>query len=256
MSTTAHTIKTIPAQRVPMDSLRKTALIGGGLYLLTFISSIPALLLLAPVLDNPDYIISSGNDTQVLLGCLLDLINAFACIGTGVVLYPVVKRQNGSAALGFVTSRVMEAAIIVIGVVSLLSIVTLRQDLAGTVGGDTASLVTTGQSLVATRNWTFLLGPDLMAGINALLLGSLMYRSHLVPRVIPTLGLIGGPLLITASIAIFFGASSMALIVVIPVALWELSLGVYLVVKGFKPCAITVEMTAAANPPANRDATD
>jgi len=256
MSTTAHTIKTIPAQRVPMDSLRKTALIGGGLYLLTFVSSIPALLLLAPVLDNPDYIISSGNDTQVLLGCLLDLINAFACIGTAVVLYPVVKRQNGSAALGFVTSRVMEAAIIVIGVVSLLSIVTLRQDLAGTAGADTASLVTTGQSLVATRNWTFLLGPDLMAGINALLLGSLMYRSHLVPRVIPLMGLIGGPLLITASIAIFFGASSMALIVVIPVALWEFSLGVYLVVKGFKPCAITAEMTAAANPPATRDATD
>lgn len=256
MSNAAHTIKTIPAQRVPMDSLRKTALIGGGLYLLTFVSSIPALLLLAPVLDNPDYIISSGNDTQVLLGCLLDLINAFACIGTAVVLYPVVKRQNGSAALGFVTSRVMEAAIIVIGVVSLLSIVTLRQDLAGTAGADTASLVTTGQSLVATRNWTFLLGPDLMAGINALLLGSLMYRSHLVPRVIPTLGLIGGPLLITASIAIFFGASSMALIVVIPVALWEFSLGVYLVVEGFKPCAITAEMTAATNPPANRDATE
>ena len=102
----------------------------------------------------------------------------------------------------------MEAAIIVIGVVSLLSIVTLRQDVAGTAGADTASLVTTGQSLVATRDWTFLLGPDLMAGINALLLGSLMYRSRLVPRVIPLMGLIGGPLLITASIAIMFGAPS------------------------------------------------
>ena len=246
MSTTEHTMKTIPAKRVPMDSLRKTALIGGGLYLVTFISSIPAFFLLAPVLDNPDYIIGSGNDTQVLLGCFLDLINAFACVGTAVALYPVVKRQNGSAALGFVTSRVMEAAIIVIGVVSLLTVVTLRQNLAGTAGADTASLVTTGQSLVATRNWTFLLGPDLMAGINALLLGSLMYRSRLVPRVIPLMGLIGGPLLIAASIAIFFGASSMALIVAVPVALWEFSLGVYLVIKGFKPCAITAEITATA----------
>ena len=246
MSTTEHTMKTIPAKRVPMDSLRKTALIGGGLYLVTFISSIPAWFLLAPVLDNPDYIIGSGSDTQVLLGCFLDLINAFACVGTAAALYPVVKRQNGSAALGFVTSRVMEAAIIVIGVVSLLTVVTLRQDLAGTAGADAASLVTTGQSLVATRDWTFLLGPDLMAGINALLLGTLMYRSRLVPRVIPLMGLIGAPLLIAASVAIFFGASSLLLIAAIPVALWEFSLGVYLVVKGFKPCAITAEMTATA----------
>ena len=246
MSTSAHTIKPIPAKRVPMDSLRKTALIGGGLYLVTFISSIPALLLLAPVLDNRDYIIGSGSDAQVLLGCFLDLINAVACIGTAVALYPVVKRQNGSAALGFVTSRVMEAAIIVIGVVSLLTVVTLRQDLAGTAGADAASLVTTGQSLVATRDWTFLLGPDLMAGINALLLGTLMYRSRLVPRVIPLMGLIGAPLLIAASIAIFFGASSLLLIAAIPVALWEFSLGVYLVVKGFRSCAITAEMTASA----------
>ena len=246
MSTTDHTMKTIPARRVPMDSLRKTALIGGGLYLITFISSIPAWFLLAPVLDNPDYIIGSGSDTQVLVGCFLDLINAFACVGTAVALYPVVKRQNGSAALGFVTSRVMEAAIIVIGVVSLLTVVTLRQDLAGTAGADAASLVTTGQSLVATRDWTFLLGPDLMAGINALLLGTLMYRSRLVPRVIPLMGLIGAPLLIAASIAIFFGASSLLLIAAIPVALWEFSLGVYLVVKGFKSCAITAEMTATA----------
>jgi len=246
MSTTEHTMKTIPAKRVPMDSLRKTALIGGGLYLITFISSIPAWFLLAPVLDNPDYILGSGSDTQVLLGCFLDLINAFACIGTAVALYPVVKRQNGSAALGFVTSRVIEAAIIVIGVVSLLTVVTLRQDLAGTAGADAASLVTTGQSLVATRDWTFLLGPDLMAGINALLLGTLMYRSRLVPRVIPLMGLIGAPLLIAASIAIFFGASSLLLIAAIPVALWEFSLGVYLVVKGFKSCAITAEMTATA----------
>ena len=246
MSTTEHTMKTIAAKRVPMDSLRKTALVGGGLYLVTFISSIPAWFLLAPVLDNPDYIIGSGSDTQVLLGCFLDLINAFACVGTAVALYPVVKRQNGSAALGFVTSRVMEAAIIVIGVVSLLTVVTLRQDLAGTAGADAASLVTTGQSLVATRDWTFLLGPDLMAGINALLLGTLMYRSRLVPRVIPLMGLIGGPLLIAASIAIFFGASSLLLIAAIPVALWEFSLGVYLVIKGFKPCAITAEITATA----------
>ena len=238
-----------------MDSLRKTAIIAGGLYLLTFISSIPAVFLLAPVLDNPDYIVSAGNDIPVLLGCVLDLINAFACIGTAVALYPVVRRQNESAALGFVTSRMMEGAIIVIGVVSLLSIVTLRQDLAGAAGADATALVTTGRSLVATRDWTFLLGPDLMAGINALLLGSLMYRSRLVPRGIPLMGLVGGPLLIIASVAILFGASSLVLITALPVALWEFSLGVYLVVKGFKPCAITAEITAGATRSGNHGVT-
>lgn len=249
MASAAPAMKTAAKERIPMSSRRRTARVAGGLYLLTFISSIPASFLLAPVLDNPDFIIGSGNDTSVLLGCLLDLINALACIGTAVALFPVVRWQNESVALGFVASRIMEAAIIVVGVVGLLSIVTLRQNLAGPVGGDTAALVTTGQALVATRDWTFLLGPDLMAGINALLLGSLMYRSRLVPRVIPLLGLVGGPLLITASIAILFGAPSLALITAAPVALWEFSLGAYLVVKGFKPSPITTGMSVPANPP-------
>jgi hypothetical protein len=156
----------------------------------------------------------------------------------GLPLVSVVKRQNEALALGFVTSRVLEAAIIVGGVVSLLSVVTLRQDLAGAAGADAASLVTTGQSLVAIRDWTFLLGPGLMAGVNALLLGSLMYRSGLVPRVIPVLGLIGAPLLLASTTATLFGIhdqlSPVATIAVLPVALWELSLGVWLVVKGFK----------------------
>ena len=139
------------------------------------------------------------------MGCFLDVVNALACIGTAVALFPVVKRQNEALALGFVTTRVLEAAIIVIGVVSLLAVVTLRQDLAGATGADAATLVTTGHALVAVRDWTFLLGPSLMAALNALLLGSLMYRSRLVPRIIPTMGLIGAPLLLTATIATLFG---------------------------------------------------
>ena len=153
---------TTVTKRVPMDSVRKTAFVAGALYLITFITAIPAVFLLEPVLKHPDYIVSSGADTQVLFGGLLDLVNAFACIGTAVSLFPVVKRQNEGVALGFVTARVMEAAIIVIGVVSLLSIVTLRQ--AGPAGADAASLVTAGRALVAIRDWTFLLGPSLMPG--------------------------------------------------------------------------------------------
>ncbi len=228
-----------------MTPLRKTALVAGGFYLLTYIS-IPALLLIHPVLSNTNYIVGSGADTRVLLGCAFDLITALAGIGTAVALFPVVRRQNEAAALGFVTARMFEAAVIVIGVVSLLAIVTLRQDVGGATGTDAASLVATGRSLVAVRDWTFLLGPGVMAGINALLLGSLLYRSRLVPRIIPLIGLIGAPLILASDTAVFFGAydqvSSVSLIATLPIAAWELSLGIWLVVKGFKPSPITANI--------------
>jgi hypothetical protein len=229
-----------------VDSTRRTPLVAGLFYLITFVASIPAVFLLAPVLDNADYIVSSGADTRVLWGCFLDLVNALACIGTAVALFPVVKRQNEAVALGFVTSRMLEAAVIVIGVVSLLAVVTLRRELAGAPGTDTASLVAAGRSLVAVRDWTFLLGPSLMPGINALLLGYLMYRSGLVPRLIPVLGLIGAPLLIASATATLFRGSDpvtvLAAIATVPIFLWELSLGVWLVVKGFRPSPIAAGM--------------
>ena len=187
------------------------------------------------------------------------MIVALAGIGTAVTLYPVVKRQNEGVALGFVAARVLEAAMIFTGVLSLLSLVTLRQDLGGAAGANAAALVTTGASHVAVYNWTFLLGQTLMPCINALLLGSLMYRSRLVPRIIPVLGLIGAPLLIASVIATLFGGTRARLrvpaIATLPVAAWEFSLGVWLVVKGFKPSPITAEMTAADTAPAYHDVT-
>jgi uncharacterized protein DUF4386 len=236
------TERTAAPRRVPANPARRTALVAGAFYLLTFAASIPALFLLSPVLDNPAYITGTGADTSVLLGCFLDVITALAGIATAVTLYPVVKRQHEGLALGFVTSRLMEAAIIVIGVVSLLSIVTLRQDVAGTSGADGASLVTVGQSLVGVRDWTFLLGPNLMAALNAVLLGTLMYRSRLVPRLIPTVGLVGSALLLVDVTVIFFGGYDLGSvwhgIAAAPIFAWELSLGVWLVVKGFRPSAI------------------
>jgi len=244
-----------PAKRIPMSSMRKTALVAGVFYLITFIS-IPTLALYGPVKNHRDWILSSGAHTGVLVGGFLEVIMALACIGTAVTLYPVVKRQNEGAALGFVAARVLEAVMIFTGVVSLLSLVTLRQDLGGAAGANAAALVTTAASHVAIYNWTFLLSQTLMPGINALLLGSLLYRSRLVPRVIPVMGLIGGPLLIVAVLATLLGQHSsvagLAALPVIPVAAWEFSLGVWLVVKGFKPSPITAEMTAASTPPAAR----
>jgi hypothetical protein len=238
------TLPTTAKKQVPMDSTRKTALVAGGLYLITFIAGIPpALILYSAVLNNPAYIVGSATDTAVLWGGFLEVINAVACIGTAVVLFPVVKRQSEAAALGFVTARVIEAALIIVGVISLLSIVTMRQDLAGAAGVDAASMVTVGNALVAIHDWTSLLGPGLIPGVSALLLGYVMYRSGLVPRVIPLMGLIGAPLLIASAIATMFGINDQfsvwSGIAVIPIFFWELSLGVYLVVKGFKPSPIT-----------------
>ncbi|HEY6813012.1 MAG TPA: DUF4386 domain-containing protein [Propionibacteriaceae bacterium] len=242
------TIQTTATKRVPMDSLRKTALVGGALYLITFVTSIPARVLYGPVLNDPNYILGLGADTQVLFAGLLDVVLAFACIGTAVALYPVVKRQNEGVALGFIGSRTLEAAIIVTGVIALLSVVTLRQAGAGADG------LVASQTLVAVYDWTFLFGPGFMACVNALLLGSLLYRSGLVPRIIPLVGLLGAPLLFASDLAIMFGiweqVSLPAGIATVPIALWEVSLGVWLVVKGFKPSPITAGMSTAETRPA------
>src|SRR5947207_6686548 len=199
MATTVRASATKPpTTRIPMTSLRKTALVAGIFYLITFIS-IPTLALYGPLKNHRDWILTSGSSTGVLVGAFLEVIVALAGIGTAVTLYPVVKRQNEGMALGFVTSSLLEGAMIFTGVLSLLSLVSLRQ--GGAAGANAAALVATGASHVAVYNGTMLLGQTLMPCINALLLGSLMYRSRLVPRILPVLGLIGAPLLIRAVIA-------------------------------------------------------
>ncbi|MFL6061536.1 MAG: DUF4386 domain-containing protein [Marmoricola sp.] len=210
-----------------MSSLRKTALIAGALYLLTFAASIPALPLLDPVLHHRDFILGVGSAHQVVWGCVFDLVNALAAAASAVALFPVVKRQSEALALGFVVSRLLEAAVVVIGIVSLLAVVSLRD--SGATGSDAHSLLLAGRSLVAVRDWTFLLGPGLMPAINALLLGTLLYRSGLVPRALPSIGLLGAPLLIGSVLATLFGAfdqtSAPALLLALPIAAWEFSLG-------------------------------
>ncbi|MDX6360695.1 MAG: hypothetical protein QOH37_3749 [Nocardioidaceae bacterium] len=228
-ATTAH------ATGAHVDPMRNHARAAGIFYLLTFVSSIPALILIGPVLNDAHYVTGAGHDTRVLWGCLLDAVNALTAVGSAVALYPVVKRQNGSMALGFVTSRMVEAAVVLIGVVSLLAVVTLRQDYAGT--GDAASFTPIATALVDVRNWTFLVGPGLMPAFNAVLLGTLLYRSRLVPRIIPTVGLIGAPLLFAAFIAVFFGGteqvSTTSFFLTLPIAAWEFSVGIWMTFKGF-----------------------
>jgi hypothetical protein len=241
------TAVTTTAKRVRMGSLRKTALVAGVLYLLTFVS-IPTLALYAPVRTDPGFITGPGPDTGVIFGGILEIIVALACIGTGIALYPVVKRQNEGIALGFVSVRILEAATIFAGVSALLAIVTLRQAGAG------EEALVTGQALLALNTWTTLFGQGLLPAANALLLGSLMYKSRLVPRILPVLGFIGAPLLVASVAGTLFGlwgpVSLLSGLGALLLASWEFSLGVWLVVKGFKPSPVTTSLintgTAAA----------
>ena len=222
---------------------QKIARVTGVLFLITIVLSIPAqFVLYGPVLNDPDYVVGAGADSSVQWGALLEVITALACIGTAVVLFPVVKRQSEAVALGYVTVRVLEAGIIVAGIVSIISVVTLRQDLAGAAGADAASLLTAGRSLVAFHDATFLLGPGILAGLgNGVLLGYLMYSSRLVPRYLAVLGLVGGPLISASGIAMLLGLygpiSIWAVIATVPEFFWELLLGIWLIVKGFNSSA-------------------
>jgi len=240
MTITAPTESTRTPDAGP-DPTRKYARAAGIFYLLTFLSSIPALILIGPVLNDPAFVTGAGQDTSVLWGCLLDTVNALTAVGSAVAVYSVVKRQNGSMALGFVTSRLVEAAVVMIGVVSLLAVVTMRQEFAGS-GADAASVTVTANALVDVRNWTFLFGPGLMPVFNAILFGTLLYRSRLVPRIIPTIGLVGAPLLFAAFIANLFGVfsqvSTASFLLTLPIAAWELTVGLWMTFKGFNRSAV------------------
>ncbi|MGZ4315720.1 MAG: DUF4386 domain-containing protein [Gaiellaceae bacterium] len=217
-----------------MLSDQQRARLFGVLYLITFVTSIPALLLYQPVLDDPvGYIAGGGQNNQILFGVFLELLLIIANIGTAVVIFPIVRRQSEELAVGYVTARLVESTFILVGIVAVLGIVTLQQDVAGAAEG------TLAYTLAAIKDWTFLLGPGWVVGWgNGLILGYLMYKSGLVPRKLTWLGLVGGPVIIVSGTLVLFGVAdaggSLQGIATIPEGLWELLLGVYCAVKGFR----------------------
>jgi hypothetical protein len=236
----------------PMTPVRKAALAAGLFYIATFVFSIPALGLYDGVLNDAGFVHGVGSDSGVLWGAMFEVITALTGIGTAVALYPIIRRHGPMNAVGFIASRTLEAATIFVGIISLLGVYTLRQDLGGT---DAAGLTTTADALIAIKDWSFLLGPGLMAVINALCLATVLRRARLVPRMIPTIGLIGAPLLLASSTASLFGAweqvSTPALLFALPIAAWEFSLGVWLTFKGVKtPDATPGQPVASAAPAA------
>ncbi len=245
MTTTARTPANPLSTRAPMDPLRRTAYVVGVLFVITYITSIAAkFAFYPPFLDNADYIVSGGEDTRVLWGAFFEMMLIIANIGTAVALYPVLKRRFPALSLGFVTARVMESVFIGVGVLAVLTLVTMRQDFSGT---DTAALAPVGHALVALQEWTFNLGPAFVVGVgNGLILGYMMYKTGLVPRGMAMLGLIGGPLIVLSGTAVLFGlidaGSTAQTLASMPEFFWELSFGIYLIVKGFKPSPMTTGM--------------
>jgi len=219
---------------------RKLAIATGVLFFITHVTSVVAIVLYQPVLSHPGYVLGNGAaNSRILVGGILEVILAAAVVGTAVALYPVVSRHNRALALGYVGLRTLEAGIIVTGIVSLLAVVSLQHDVAGT-AGNAAALTAVAKALVAVHNWTFIVGPGLVCGLNTAVMAYALYRSKLVARFIPVLGLIGGPLVFAANVAGMFGVPRHDLgVCVVPVFAWEVCLAISLITKGFRSMAGT-----------------
>ncbi|MGY1778655.1 DUF4386 domain-containing protein [Geodermatophilus sp. SYSU D00804] len=226
-----------------MRESRGAAVVTGVFFLVAAVSAVAALALYQPLLGDPAYVLGEGADTQVRWGALLEVVLAAACIGTAVAAYPVVERHGRALALGYVCGRLLEAAVIVVGIVSVLAVVALRS------AGDDASSVAVARGLVALHDATFLVGPGLVIGVNTLLLAALVHRGRLAPRWIAVTGLVGGPLVFLSSTAVLFGVyeqvSVWGFLCAVPVTVWEMGLAVYLIARGFR--------TAPTPAPGRRD---
>ncbi len=231
-------LQSVSIQNTQMSSLRKMSLFAGIFYLITFVS-IPTVALYGSI-HQPGYITGTDSDTPAIIGGILEIIVALAGISTSVVLYPILRKQHQAAALGLVAVRILESGTIFVGVAFLLSIVTLHQAEAG------ANALATSSALVVLYDRIFLLGQSFMPAICDLLLGYMLYKSRLVPKGLAMIGMVGALPLIAGYVAIMFGViernSPMAGLSAVLVALFEFSLGIYLVVKGFKPSAITADV--------------
>jgi hypothetical protein len=221
-----------------MKTNRSSAILAGVLFIIATVAAIIGALLYNPILKDPAYIINTTpHETSVLWGAFFEILTALAAIGTPLALYPVLKKYNERMALACVGFRLLEAGMIIIGIMSLLTIVTLNHEFLEESNPDTGTYLIVGKSLIALHDWTFLFGPNLLLGPSTLMTAYLLYQSKLVPRFISFLGLVGGPLISTCGILVLFGSFSQVSVwgglLAIPVFLYEMILAIWLLVKGF-----------------------
>jgi hypothetical protein len=236
------------ATKEKMKTHRKTAIIIGVLFIAAAVFSILALVSYGPILNNPDYMIkgpTSGN--QIVLGAIFEMITAVTVAGTAIAFFSILRKHNEMISLGYVGGRLLEAVLIIIGLVSLLTLLALRQEFANGATVDTSSLQTADKLLRSTHAWTFILGPNFMLGINTLMYTSLLYQTKLVPRTLAVMGLVGAVSVFIAATLEMFGVilqiSTLGVIMALPVGAYEITLAVYLIVKGFKLSETAIETT-------------
>jgi hypothetical protein len=199
------------------------------------------------------FIPGATSTASLKLGAVLEFGLIVTQIGTAVVIYPLARRQSETVSLGYVTARIMESVFAAIGLISIMSVVSVAESLASGTGADATALAVQGDSLVNTYDWAFQWGPGLVAGIgNGLMLGYLMYRSELVPRRLALLGMVGGAVLILSFVLklcdVYEDGSGLAALLTLPEAAWELSLGIYCAWKGFRQQSpLARPQTALAN---------
>jgi hypothetical protein len=220
---------------------QRLARLTGLMFLITYATSIPPVLIFyVPALTDPAFVLGGGFDTSVSWGAFLELLLIVANVATALTLYPVLRRRFPVLSLGFVAARLTESAFIAFGIIAIMALNTLRLH-AG--GADEGALMVAGQALVALHDWTFRLGPGVVVGVgNGLILGYMMWKTRLVPRFLSILGLVGGPALLAAGAAVLFGfielGSSPQILATVPEFFWELTLGIWLLVRGFSPSAL------------------
>lgn len=228
-------------QRPAADPMRTTSLLAGILYLLTF-ASVPTLALVGSFhADAAGFVLGGGSEAAARWAVVAELVVGLANIGTAVVLYPVARRQSETAALGFVATRVLESTLIFVGVACVLTLIAVRRDAAGAGAAQAAVLATTGRTLADLYDATFLVSQSLIPVLNDLLLGYVLLRGRLVPRALPIIAFVGAPLLLAADLGVLAGAydrtAPLAALAALPVVVFELGLGLWLVVRGFDPAS-------------------
>ncbi|MDQ0874516.1 hypothetical protein QFZ77_003175 [Paenibacillus sp. V4I3] len=229
-----------------MNTNKKSALIVGILFILAAVTAIIGLILYDPILNGPDYLMEgSKHANQVILGALMELMLVVSAVGTATTMFPILRKYNETIALWHLCFRFLEAIIITIGIISVLSLLTLSREFAAAAAPDTASFQASGILLKAVHDWTFLLGPLFMLGINTMLYSYIFYKSKLVPRFIPILGMTGATLVFICALLVMFGViqqvSFWGAILALPVAANEMTLAVWLIVKGFNLSALSSE---------------
>jgi hypothetical protein len=244
MTTTQHT-RTVDRQPAA-DPTRRAATVVGWLFIVTYVTSLSAKIAFYPPLFDGNYVTGPGEDSRVLWGAFMEAILIVANIGTATALYTVVKHRYPNLGLSFIAARIMESVFIGVGILAVLTVVTLRQDYAAAEEQSAAGLAAVGDAFVAMQEWTFNLGPGVVVGVgNGIILGFMMWRTGLVPRGLALLGLVGGPLLVMSGSAVILGLiepqSTVHNLSVIPEFFWELGFGIYLIVKGFKTPAADVQ---------------